>query len=163
MMISLPSQISRWPRMSDFGQVRLMNICANQSKTWRILWSGGLLTVIFTWTFIAWLWTISASLVNKIFIGSCTLTNFTPNSHIHRCGMCLFTWPPTLIFHSQPPQCFNYSLIPLSRCLGPPRSCFFWGCSCGCERKFEEEARGIAFRYWDNWVVSMSWTVVCNL
>ena len=78
MMISLPSQISRWPRMSDFGQVRLMNICANQSKTWRILWSGGLLTVIFTRTFIAWLWTISASLVNKIFIGIAPLLTLLP-------------------------------------------------------------------------------------
>ena len=163
-MILLPSRISRWPSMSDFGWVRLMNICTNQSRTLRILSSGGLLTVIFTRAFITWLWTILASLVSKILIriGS-HLTNFTPNSHINCCWTRIFTGPPTFVFHSQPPRCFVYSRIPLSRFLGLPWSHFFWGCSCGCEKKFQEEARGIWFRCWGHWVVNMSWIVVCNL
>ena len=126
-MILLPSRISRWPSMSDFGRVRLMNICANQSRTLRILSSGGLLTVIFTRTFIAWLWTILASLVSKILIGICShLTNFTPNSHINCCWTRIFTGPPTLVFHLQPPQCFIYLHLPLSRFLRPSWSHFFW-------------------------------------
>jgi hypothetical protein len=68
MMISLLSQISPWPIILDFGQARLKSICANQSRMLRILLSGGLLTVMSIRTFIAWLWTISASPVNYLFI-----------------------------------------------------------------------------------------------
>ena len=164
MMISPPSWISWWLTMLDFGPVRLMSICVNWLKTLRILSSGGLLTVISIQTFTAWLWTISTSQVCNIFVCLCShLINFTPNSHINCRRTHIFTGPATPFFHSQQPQCFTYSRVPLSQILGPPRSHFYWRCSCRCEGKFQEEVGGIWFRSWGYWVVTMSWTVVCHL
>ena len=79
MTILLPFRIFRWLIVSDFGEVRLKSICANQSRILRILSSGGLLTVMSIQIFLAWLWTISASPVNYLFITiSCHVTKFPP-------------------------------------------------------------------------------------
>ena len=125
MMNLLPSWISQWPSMLDFGWTRLTNIYTNQSRMLRILSSGGLLTIIFTQTFIAWLWTILASPVSKILIGFCICLTIPPNSHFNCCQTCIFTGLSTLIFHLQLPWCFIYSCIPLSWFLGLPWSHFF--------------------------------------
>jgi hypothetical protein len=95
----------------------LKSICTNQSRMLKILSSGGLLTVMSIWTFIAWLWIISASLASNIFIvirshltlppkatstavervfsQGCQLLSFTRNhlsaSSIHA-FLCLSSW-----------------------------------------------------------------------
>ena len=90
MMNLLPSWISQWPSMLDFGWVRLTNICINQLRMLRILSSGGLLTIIFTWTFITWLWTILASLLSKIPIRICICLTI-PQIAISTAVECVFS------------------------------------------------------------------------
>ena len=153
MMTSLHSQIFQLLITLDLNQVRLKSICTNQLRMWRILSNGGLLTVTFIQNFIAWLWTISASLVNFWFYNHSSPCCLLPLcSYINCCWMCILTGSPTSVIYSQPSKCLIYLCLSLSRFLGLPQSHFFWGCTCSCEMRLQEKAGRYWYRCGGYWV-----------
>ena len=107
----------------------------------RIPSNGGSLIDMFIKTFIAWLWTILASLVNCQLIITIPhhVTYFPPDSHTNCCQICILTGSLTFVIHSQLPKCLIYLYSSLSWFLGLPQPHFFWGCACSCERRLQGE------------------------
>jgi hypothetical protein len=116
MMISLPSQISQWPIISDFRQARLTSFCASWSRMLKILLSGGFLTTMFIQTYITWLWTISASPVHYLFIAIPSHVTNLPLIATSTAIERVFSWGCQLLSFTR--NCLSASSIHAYLCLG---------------------------------------------